>query len=151
PIAFGADGKMHLVYELHITNFTRRTLSLSRIEVVDAGRNSNSLARYEAADLAGRLGRPGIPDPVGMEKLRVGGGLRAIVYVWVTVNSPQMLPSSLKHRVIFKLEDDPEEFSLVCAPISVSRDLAVIAAPLRGDGWRAVNGPSNTSIHRRAS
>jgi hypothetical protein len=37
------------------------------------------------------------------------------------------------------------------APVPVSKDPPfVIQSPVRGDHWLAVNGPSNTSIHRRA-
>ena len=35
-------------------------------------------------------------------------------------------------------------------PLLVGREIATIAAPLRGDNWLAGNGPSNSSGHRRA-
>ena len=148
PTAFGADGKTHLVYELHITNFVHREFSLSRVEVLND--RSGSLARYEGADLVGRVGRPGVPEAVGLDKLRIGPGLRAVVYMWVTLNSPEAVPSAVEHRVTVKAAEDPEEFTVQCARVPVSRDIAVIAPPLRGDEWRATNGPSNNSGHRRA-
>ena len=74
PTPVKADGKTHLVYELHLTNFAGAEINLSRIEVLDSA--GKVLASYEGADLNSRLARPGLPQS-NQEKQRIGGGMRA--------------------------------------------------------------------------
>src|SRR5713101_5952612 len=57
PTAFQADGKTHLVYEVHLTNFGRQECALSRMEVLPPG--GPALASYAAEDLARLITRPG--------------------------------------------------------------------------------------------
>src|SRR5262245_55394559 len=146
PTAFKAAGKTHLVYELHATNFSRSDCVLTRLEVIGAG--EKALARYEGNELASMLARPGAPPDV--EKPKVGGGLRAIVYLWLTLEPGAEVPNALRHRLSFKVGDFPEEMTLDCARIAVGQKSLVISPPLRGGEGLAGNGPSNTSGHRRA-
>jgi hypothetical protein len=146
PTAFKAGGKTHLVYELHATNFSRSDCALTRLEVIGAG--EKSLARYEGNELAAMLARPGAPPDV--EKPKVGAGLRAVIYVWLTLEAGAEIPTTLQHRLGVKVGDFPEELILDCARIAVGQKSLVISAPLRGGEWLAANGPSNTSGHRRA-
>ena len=148
PTAFAAAGKTHLVYELHITNFSRDEWTLTRVEV--SGSSQPILARFEGDDLAGRIARPGSPPATGAQRMAIGGGLRAIVYSWITVETSAAVPSNLKHRLTFKAAAWPEEFSLDIAGVSVITKPIMISSPLRGDGWLAGNGPGNASGHRRA-
>jgi hypothetical protein len=46
----GTDQKLHLAYELHITNFSKTELLLKRVEVVDASSGS-VLASYSGKEL----------------------------------------------------------------------------------------------------
>jgi hypothetical protein len=59
PTPIKGDGKIQLVYELHLTNFSTNDLTLSRVEVL--GHDATPLARYESTELNGRLARPGLP------------------------------------------------------------------------------------------
>src|ERR1044071_5646359 len=74
PTPVKAGGKTHLVYELHLTNFSPSELTIARVEVL--GADAKPLAQYEGAELNTRLLRPGLP-PANQEKQRVGGGMRA--------------------------------------------------------------------------
>jgi hypothetical protein len=149
PTAFKAGGKTHLVYELHVTNFSRSDCVLTRLEVIGAG--EKPLARHEGSELnamLAMLARPGAP-PEG-EKPKIGAGLRAIVYMWLTPEAGAEIPTMLQHRFSVKVGDFPEELSLEAARIAVGQKSLVISPPLRGGEWLAANGPSNTSGHRRA-
>jgi Peptidase family M23 len=85
------------------------------------------------------------------EKWRIGRGLTAVVYVWVTVDKRDDVPAAIRHRISMKIGDYPEEMTIETLPTPVNRDpVMVITPPLRGNHWVAGNGPSNTSIHRRA-
>jgi murein DD-endopeptidase MepM/ murein hydrolase activator NlpD len=162
PTPVEGDGKIHLVYELHLTNFSTNDLTLTRVEVL--GHDATPLAQYESTELNGRLARPGLP-PANKEKQRLGGGMRAVVYIWLTLDAPSGVPSSLSHRVTAILsappgassggdapaKTEPTEVKGEGAQIKVHSDSPlVISPPLRGGEWLAANGPSNISGHRRA-
>jgi hypothetical protein len=146
PTAFKAGGKIQMVYELHATNFSRSECVLTRLEVIGAG--ERPLARYEGSELAAMLARPGAPPDV--EKPKVGGGLRAVIYLWLTLEAGAEIPTMIQHRISFKVGDFPEEMSVDAARVAVGQKPLVISPPLRGGEWLAGNGPSNTSGHRRA-
>jgi murein DD-endopeptidase len=153
PSPVKADGKIHLFYELHITNFRAKTLELTRIEVLNDEANAQPLASYKETELINRLGRPGAPPDLSDKRI-IGGGMRAIVFLQITVNTETDIPRSLHHRLFFK-PDEPGasgvERVVDGALVVVRRSPPlVIAPPLRGERWLAANGLSNKSEHRRA-
>jgi len=144
PTAFKGDAKWHLVYEVHITNLGRAPITLTRFETLADNR---PLATYTGDEFAHLVTRPGVQTK---EPLHVDAGLRAIAFLWVTVDSPAAVPASLDHRIALNIADLPDELSVNCARIPVLRNPVAIIAPLKGDGWFAANGPGNASGHRRA-
>jgi Peptidase family M23 len=135
----GSDGKTHLVYELHITNPVAAELHLNRIEVLSGG---ETLASFDGAELNNLLQRPGVDL---IDKRTIGGGLRAIAFLWVTLNAGAPVPAVLRHRLTI------DEFTIEAAPIVVSAAKPIVLGPyLRGSDWMAGNGPDNASLHRRA-
>jgi murein DD-endopeptidase MepM/ murein hydrolase activator NlpD len=156
PTPFKGDGKMHLAYELHLTNFSSQELTLTKLEIMAA--DGRSLAKYEGEELGARLARPGLPRAA--EKQRVGGGMRAVTYLWLTFETPSAIPKGLHHNLTVRIDAPAEsaagqsgamEVSGKGAEIAVTNGQAlVLSPPLRGDGWLAANGPSNSSGHRRA-
>lgn len=145
PTPFKGDGKMHLVYELHLTNFSSQELTLTKLEIVDA--DGRPLAKHEGEELGARLARPGLPQAT--EKQRIGGGMRAVTYLWLTFDNPSSIPKGLHHNLTARI--DTFEITGKGAEITVRNGQAVaLSPPLRGDGWLAANGPSNSSGHRRA-
>lgn len=154
PTPVKADGKVHLVYELHITNFDKpaRDLTLSRVEVLGDSQDSAPLARFVGEDLAKQMARPGAGEKLP-DKRRIAGGMRAVVFIWITVDSAAAVPHTLRHRLAFAIEKVNGERTVEGAVVDVRRDdPIVISAPLRGEGWMAANGPSNRegNEHRRA-
>jgi len=147
PHAFQADGKTHLVYELHVINMGRFDCLVTKLEAMTNDANPRTLESAGGSKLEGMVARPGVTVP---EKARIGGGLEAIVYMWVTVDRPADVPTALRHRFTVKIGDFPEELTMDTVPLPVSKATAAITSPLRGDHWLAGNGPSNTSGHRRA-
>jgi len=147
PTAFKGGGKTHLVYELHITNFAPIDCLLTQVEVIAP--DGKPLAGYKGNELAILLARPGLPQST--EKPRIGGGLRAVAYMWITLEPETKIPASLSHRLTAKVGEYPEELSVDCAKIEVGQNSLTISPPLRGSEWLAANGPSNLSGHRRAA
>lgn len=146
PTPVKINGKMRLVYELHLTNFSPREIPLTRLEVLDG--SGTQLEQYEGADLASRVARPGVPN--NADKLQLSGGLRAVMYLWLTFDTPSAIPTALRHRLVSKATPESEE-KLESPPLKVRTEAPlVIASPLRGGEWIAANGPANASGHRRA-
>jgi murein DD-endopeptidase len=148
PTVFAADGKAHMVYELHITNFTRYDSSLVKIEVLPNDSES-PLVSFTGAPLEEMILRPGQPGV--KPKSKIAAGATAVVYMWVTVPGLHDAPSSLRHRITMTYAAYPEQLSVVTPAVNVNhKSVITISPPLRGDNWLAGNGPSNTSAHRRA-
>jgi peptidase M23-like protein len=142
-----ADGKTHLTYELHITNFSGQNVALASVEVLgDAGA---TLSRVDASDLMANDYVPGNRQATGMDKLNIPGGQMGVVYMWVTLENPARVPAVIEHRIAAKVGKYPEDLTVRCARVTVGRDVPVIGPPLHGDNWVAGNGPSNSSGHRR--
>lgn len=152
PTPVEADGKTHLLYELHVTNFGAKSLELTRVEVLRDGAGDSPLAAYEGAELTGRLARPGAPAGLP-DKRVIGGGMRAVVFLDIAADARERLPRALIHRLFF-IPGAPGEgggiVSVAGAPATLRRvPPLVIGPPLRGEGWVALSGMSNTSLHRR--
>jgi murein DD-endopeptidase len=148
PTAFQADGKWHLVYELHITNLAHEQCTLTRVEVVAADSQHKSLANFSGADLAPLITHPG---QTSGDRTKLPPGSFAVVFLWVTVSSHDEVPQAISDRISTRVGDYPEAMMVETPAVAVdTHPVAIISAPLRGDAWVAANGPSNTSAHRRA-
>jgi len=98
------------------------------------------------------MARPGAGEKLP-DKRRIAGGMRAVVFLWVTVDSAAAVPRTLRHRLAFAIEKVNGERTVEGASVEVRSDAPlVIGSPLRGEGWMAANGPSNRAEneHRRA-
>jgi hypothetical protein len=150
PAAFKGDGKTHLAYELHFTNFGSAELAMSSLEIMSG--DGRTLAKYEGEELNARIARPGVST--GSDKQRVGGGLRAVAYLWLTFDAPSAVPAVLRHNLTARFNpaaDGGIEIKGAGGEITIRNGPPlVLSSPLRGDGWLAANGPSNASGHRRA-
>lgn len=114
PTPVRADGKTHLVYELHITNFDKpsRDLTLTSLEVLGEATGETSLvrlspdvgnpdpalrARLVGETLTKQISRPGAPKDLP-DKRRIAGGMRAVVfsvdYCELRLRSPNLAPSA---------------------------------------------------------
>jgi murein DD-endopeptidase MepM/ murein hydrolase activator NlpD len=148
PWAFEADGKWHLVYELQVTNLATWDCLLTRLDVVLSDSGAKPIASYSGAELEGMIARPG---QTVTEKAKIAPGAFAIVYVWLDFDRVESVPAKFSHRMAMKIGDYPEGITLDGVAVSTERKpVVVISSPLRGEDWMAANGPSNTSVHRRA-
>jgi murein DD-endopeptidase MepM/ murein hydrolase activator NlpD len=150
PAPFKANGKTHLVYELHLTSFRAGDLMLSRVEVYDDNGSRTPIASYADAELNNLLSRPGTGRQLSDPRL-IGAGMRAVAYLWLTFDGSAAVPARLRHRLYFKIPNSSsgEERVEEGARIDVlKRGPLVIGPPVRGQGWVArFNG--STSFHRR--
>jgi hypothetical protein len=148
PTAFKADGKWHLVYELHVTNLGKWDCLLSRLDVMNGDGAAKPLASFSGTDLEGMVVRP---SQDVKEKSKIAPGTFAIVYMWVTFDKLEDVPAKIDHRIAVRIGDYPEGITMDGVPVPVDRNpVTLISSPLQGENWVAGNGPSNTSAHRRA-
>jgi murein DD-endopeptidase MepM/ murein hydrolase activator NlpD len=147
PAPFVSDGRTRLAYELHITNFYRNsgTLRLERVEVFAADETA-PIARHEGADLANLVVHPHATPPPS-DPLAIAAGLRAVVYMWVTLPPGERAPAALRHRLLLRTEKDVEH---VMDGVTVDvRNAAppVLGSPFRDGTWLVANGPGNHRAH----
>ena len=150
PTAFKGDGKWHLAYELHVSNYGHADCLLTQVDVVagDSASDRKTLASFAGAELDGKVVHPG---NVPKESARIAPGEFAVIYMWADFENLDAVPASIRQRITVKIGDYPEGLTIDTPATQVDRNpVAVIAAPLTGDDWQAGNGPSNTSAHRRA-
>jgi murein DD-endopeptidase len=148
PTAFKADGKWHLVYELHLNNMDRWDYKLTKVEALSGDSTARSLVSYSGPELEAVMSRPG--QPGATEKSKLAGGAMAVVYMWATLDSADAVPATIRQLLTVKIGTYPEEMTVETRPIPVGRGPIAISSPLRGNHWLAGNGPSNTSGHRKA-
>lgn len=151
PTVASGEGASLLVHELHVTNFQPTPFTITRVDVLSGDGDGRVLFTLEDSALGRALSRPGVaPAPPLTERAKLGGGLRAVVFLWmpVDVRTP---PASVRHRLTISrgAGDSARTHVLEGGAAMVSHNLPVIGAPLRGDGWLAANGPDAQTGHRR--
>ena len=139
PMPFVGDGKTHLVYELHVTNFGAGDMLLTKVEVLNG---SATMATFEGAPLSAMIRQPG---RVAADNRSMPGGGRAIVFLWITLDAGAAAPTAIRHRLTVgsQVLDGGVVSVVATKPV-------VLGPPLRGADWLAANGPGNESGHRRA-
>ncbi len=148
PTVMVSDSGAFIVYELHVTNLTSTPMTLRRVEVlsVDGGHAGRTVADLSDSSLVRATARPA-PQIPAAERMTIGGGLRAYVYLWIPTDAEHP-PAQLMHRLTFKRGTSDSTEVLSGTLINVEPRAVAISPPVRGE-WAAFNGPSNSSGHRR--
>lgn len=152
PMPVRIGGRIHLAYELHLTNFRAVDLALTSIEVLGGTRDSVPLVTYRDDGLRAGLARAGSPRD-GADARVIPSGMRVVCFVWLALDESTAVPSTLHHRISFDLlgATDREAGTADSGRVDVRRDAPVVLdAPLRGGPWVAVYDPSSIGGHRRA-
>jgi hypothetical protein len=148
PTSFPSEGRIYLMYELHLTNFGMAPLHLSRIEVLNADAvAAQPIAIFGTEQLDTMmqlLGGKTLSDPEA--RLLIGGGQSAIAFMSVAFDRSSHVPDKLLHRVI--TTDSTAEGAVIGTHHT---ELHVLGPPVEGANWLAADGPSNDqdNHHRR--
>jgi murein DD-endopeptidase len=141
PAPVLVDGARRLVYELHLTNFTREPLSPVRVEVLDE--KDRVLATFSGTALTSRLAQTG-----GSAGATIAPGMRGVVYLELELPAGPF-PQSLSHRIEYRTADSGP-FTVEGANVSINQAAPlVLGAPLRGGPWAAIHSPDWLRGHRR--
>lgn len=148
PMPVAVDGTPHLLYELHLTNFTREALVPIRVDVINAARDK-VIASYHGDALAQRLAELGAM-PVTDDVHTIASGMRSVLYIELAL-SQDALPQTLEHRIEYTVAGtDADASSIVEGGRTTLRSAPVVlGAPLRGGPWAAIHDPAWKRGHRR--
>lgn len=148
---FKGDGQVHIVYELHMSNFRAISFSLVQVDAFDVDHPDSNILSYRKDQLYECLIRPGkgneLTDPEVLH-----GGEFAIVFLWITFDKNVSLPDTIAHRATFQITSSGEDnqYTVEGAAIHIS-DVSslVIHPPFRSGLWLFANGPSKLGDHRK--
>jgi hypothetical protein len=144
----GTDGRVHLVYELWMTNFSSADILVEKVEVLGDGEVLQSL---EAAAIAGRLQPAGQRESAG----KLAGSVQALLFLHVMLEPGAAMPRLLSHRITMHVNAAPpgqQEITESGGEVAVDRKPVVsIGPPLRGAGYVSADSCCDASRHTRAA
>jgi hypothetical protein len=143
------NGQTVLAYELLVTNFLPREITLNRVEVYGGSGSVMPLFSYEGTPLSSSIVQPAAST--NTDKRKIGAGMRAVVYMWLPFTST--VPGSLRHKLFFTFagaDGSIQDRTLQTSGLVVSQEPPVTVPPFKGGVSIAGNGPSASSVHRRA-
>ena len=144
----GSDGRYHLVYELELTNMTRRRAVIQRVDVLDAV-SGTVVHALDVDGVAGRLVvRQDDAAPGALEPAQFG-----ILYLHLAVETKSAIPARLAHRLLVASEllgATPIRETGAHTPVAPATEL-VLDPPLRGRRFIAGDGCCDSVRHLRAT
>ncbi|WP_308466291.1 M23 family metallopeptidase [Rathayibacter soli] len=148
----GTDGKYHVVYDLLLTNASRASATLEKVQVVDEAHRSTVVASFSGTQLVdptceyGNCNRlrtlPSSPAP----DTSIPPQQSRALLVGYSFASLKDAPQIVLHRMFLSAASnpgakDPTEVNYLVAPVNISAGAArVIAPPVKGTNWVAQNG-----------
>ena len=147
----GADDRLHLAYELFVTNVSSDTMRLDSVQALDGDDPSRVLATLDGATLAAAY-----KPLVSSEGVMLGPAQVGRLFLDVTFAPGATLPRALAHRFTVTLtptSGTPSQSSGVAGFTDVGPASAVVLdPPLAGARWMAAGGCCfPPSYHRTAT
>jgi hypothetical protein len=146
----GTDHRLHLAYELHLTNFYDSTGPLA-VKSLSVFENSSTLpiATFSREELIKLLNSDETPK-TGTD-LVILPGKRKVLFLWLTLPSGVSPPRSLHHTIDF-MDENQKIHTLAGAVTHLDqRHVLALGAPVRGHIWFVDEGPSNSKSHHWGS
>jgi hypothetical protein len=149
PVPFmGSDGRVHLVYELWLTNFSSADVAVEKVELLGDGELLQSL---DPAAVAGRLQAVGQRESAGT----LARSVQALLFLHVTLEPGATIPRKLLHRVTIHANAAPpgrQEITESGGEIAVDQKTVVtIGPPLHGERYVSADSCCDASRHTRAA
>lgn len=145
----GTDGRVHLAYEVQLTNVLDQEVTLGSLGVLDRDVLLRELNGEQLADQTRILG-------TSTPTTKIGPAQTAVVWMDVTLDKDAAVPERLVHAVGLSLPQPkpplfPATMTIDIAPTAVqARKPLVISPPLTGPDWLNGDGCCGMSAHRLA-
>jgi hypothetical protein len=149
----GGDGREHLVYELVISNESAFPPGPVTVQKVIATANGKPVETLQGAKLTGLMEPFGVVNDRTPKRTIPAGGTTKVL-MDLTYPAGAKLPTKLDHELIVSPgpPDSVELNRFPTAPTAViDRPAPIIAPPLRGPGWVAINGCCDARTSHRNS
>ena len=147
PAPVRVDGAAVLIYELHLTNFSREPLQLLSAEARD-GEGGQGLAGYEGQALERRFDR--LAAAPGSDALTLAPGQRGVLYLELSLPAQAPVPRRLAHRLRYRVAGSDTPHWLDGGEVAVAQAAALaLGPPVRGGPWIAIHHPDWARGHRR--
>jgi hypothetical protein len=149
PVPFmGSDARVHLVYELWITNFSSADIAVEKVEVLGDGAVLQSL---DTADVARRLQPAGLRQSEGT----LAKSTQALLFLNVALAPGAAVPRELSHRVTLRASAAPPGRQVLTENGGTTgldrRTVALIGPPLSGDRFISADSCCDATRHTRAA
>ena len=146
----GSDGRVHLAYELHVTNFypATDTLRLQQVTVL-LDDSPLVLARFTGPQVNRLMAHPTLgSDSLGVP---IAAGQRTVLFLWPTLPAGRAHPHWLRHQLTFiTRKGERQRVDGVRTSVQEAAPL-VLGAPLRAGPWLTSEGPGNHRAHHWGS
>jgi hypothetical protein len=143
------DGRVHLAYELLLTNVSNRPVTIDSLSVDTADRPLLTLAGDQLAYWT-RLAGGHQPTTI------IGAGQLAKIWIDVGIGTKDVVPQHLSHTIVVHVSNPspplvPAVVTENVAAVDVSNRLpATISPPLYGPNWVDINSCCDMTPHRMA-
>lgn len=145
PVA-GSDGRVHVAYELHVTNYYQSTGTLHLQQLtVWADDGPLVLGRFAGPAVNRLLAHPATGSDTAA--IPIEAGKRVVLYLWLTLPANRLRPRQLRHQLVFTAPGGKQQ---LVDGTRIALNLAspvVLGAPLRAGPWLAYAGPGNHRAH----
>jgi len=159
----GADGRIHLAYELLLVNMVQSPITIDSVAALNPVLDDRTVETLQGTALAGALRANG-----GGSGTTLGPGESAVLFMDATLPPDTAFPPTLEHRFSITYPRkpsapvagdhdpaplQPERVTFTGVQVRVGQHAAVVVAPpLRGGRWLVANGCCATSnAHRGAT
>jgi murein DD-endopeptidase MepM/ murein hydrolase activator NlpD len=150
----GSDQKYHIAYDLEIANASRVPATLMKVDVVDSAGASKVVASYAGENLVKRLRTL---SNVAAADLQVAPSEGRVLWIDFSFASLDGAPKAVSHRLSLlgasgPPAKTPTPVTYTIAPYQTSSGQPLILAPpLSGKGWVALNGCCEPEYPHRTS
>ena len=149
PVPFmGSDGRVHLVYELDMNNFSSAEIAVEKVDVISDGATLQTL---DTAAVAGRLQPAGQRDSTGT----LARSTRALLFLNVALAPGAKVPVELSHRISLRVSAAPpghQEVEESGGKTTVDHpQVAMVGPPLRGSSYISADSCCDAVRHTRAA
>ena len=149
PVPFsGSDGRIHLVYELWMANFSSGEADIRKVEILGDGAVLQTLDHTAIAE---RLQPAGERNPAGS----IAKSAQSLLFLHLTLPPGEQIPTQLTHLVGAHYDAAPpgfQDYTETGGAVAVDRrEVLQIGPPLSGDNYISADSCCDASRHTRAA